>query len=63
MSEDPDYLADLGELATLKNAIGGYFHQDAGLDYDSFDDAWRACATEHGQAVPKFGRIWSAAGT
>ena len=29
MLKDPDYLADFGELATLKNAIACSFHQDA----------------------------------
>ncbi|NZA26247.1 hypothetical protein H0E84_07595 [Luteimonas sp. SJ-92] len=40
MRNDPAYLASLGELATLKNAIGAWFHQDAYLDFASDEDVW-----------------------
>ena len=44
---EPGYLEPLGEMATLKNAVGGHFHQDAGLEHSSYDQAWRAIAAGH----------------
>ncbi|WIT14315.1 contact-dependent growth inhibition system immunity protein [Paucibacter sediminis] len=42
MKAEPSYLADLGELATLKNAIGGWYHQDAYLDFETDEDIWQS---------------------
>ena len=40
MRMDPAHLASLGEFATLKNAIGSWFHQDAYLDFASDEEIW-----------------------
>jgi hypothetical protein len=47
MSEDPEYLRDKGELATLKNAVACYFHQDMKFEFSGVDAAWEACALGH----------------
>jgi hypothetical protein len=40
---DPQYLKNLhGELATLKNFLGAYFHQDVWDDYSSEEEVWDA---------------------
>lgn len=41
MSEEPVYLESLGEFATLKNAIGSWFHQDAYLDFEKDEEIWK----------------------
>ena len=41
MRADPDYLSNLGELATLKNTLAAYFHQDWSLDSGSEEEVWR----------------------
>lgn len=40
MKAEPSYLAHLGELATLKSTIGGWYHQDAYLDFETDEDIW-----------------------
>lgn len=35
MDSEPSYLAHLGEIATLKNAIGSGYHQDAHLNFNA----------------------------
>ncbi len=40
MDSEPSYLASLGEFATLKNAIGSWYHQDAYLDFETDADIW-----------------------
>ena len=40
MDSEPRYLASLGEFATLKNAIGSWYHQDAYLDLHADADIW-----------------------
>ncbi len=40
MNSEPSYLASLGELATLKNAIGSWYHQDAYLDFNADAEIW-----------------------
>jgi hypothetical protein len=40
MRKVPAYMASLEELATLKNAIGAWFHQDAYLEFTSDEDTW-----------------------
>ena len=68
MLKDPDYLLQLGELATLKNAIQCYFHQDAFEIYDGYEalfaDMWRNHPDESGdllreqlQAVLAYGDV------
>lgn len=42
MDSEPAYLASRGELATLKNAIGSWYHQDAYLDFNADTEIWRA---------------------
>ncbi|KQV58097.1 hypothetical protein ASC95_28645 [Pelomonas sp. Root1217] len=42
MKPESSYLASLGELATLKSTIGGWYHQDAYLDFETDDDIWRS---------------------
>jgi hypothetical protein len=36
--KDQAYLAHLGELASLKNAIGSWFHMDAYLDFETDEE-------------------------
>ena len=38
--KDPAYLAHLGEFASLKNAIGSWFHMDAYLDFETNEEIW-----------------------
>lgn len=38
--KDPAYLAHLGEFASLKNAIGSWFHMDAYLDFETDEKIW-----------------------
>lgn len=38
--KDPAYLAHLGEFASLKNAIGSWFHMDAYLDFETDEEIW-----------------------
>ena len=40
MDSEPSYLASHGELATLKNAIGSWYHQDAYLDFSEDVEIW-----------------------
>ena len=40
MDSEPSYLAPLGEFATLKNAIGSWYHQDAYLDFNADAEIW-----------------------
>jgi len=42
MDSEPAYLASRGEFATLKNAIGSWYHQDAYLDFSADNEIWRA---------------------
>ena len=40
MRPDPSYLSHLGELATLKNFLGCYYHEDAWEDFDTDTEIW-----------------------
>ena len=40
MDSEPSYLASLGEFATLKNAIGSWYHQDAYVDFTADAEIW-----------------------
>ena len=57
MSKDPDYLAQLGELATLKSAIQCYFHQDAFEIYKEHEaliaDLWNGHPGDSGDLLRK----------
>jgi hypothetical protein len=49
MSADPSYLSHLGELATLKNFLGCYYHEDAWEDFDTDAEiraAYRSSASD-----------------
>lgn len=48
MLKDPDYLAEHGELATLKNAIACSFHQDAFAIHGNMDALVRDFWDSHG---------------
>lgn len=48
MLKDPDYLSELGELATLKNAIACSFHQDAFDIHGNMDALVRDFWDSHG---------------
>ena len=48
MLKDPDYLAELGEFATLKNAIACSFHQDALAIHGDMDSIVRDFWDGHG---------------
>ena len=41
MAKDPQYLEKLGELATLKNAIACWYHQDGFEVFKSHEEIWR----------------------
>lgn len=47
MAEDPRYLEHLGELATLKNAIACWYHQDAFADFKSHEEIWQDIRQSH----------------
>ena len=47
MSTEPNYLAHLGEFATLRNAIGSWYHQDAYLDFSSDEEIWEDIFSGH----------------
>lgn len=47
MSAEPTCLASLGEFATLKNAIGSWYHQDAYLDFETDEDIWKDIYAGH----------------
>lgn len=49
--KDASYLQHLGEFATLKNAIGGWFHQDAFLDFGSDDEIFEDIGKSHDAEV------------
>jgi hypothetical protein len=38
--KDPSYLRHLGDLATLKNFIGGYYYQTVWEDFASHEAIW-----------------------
>jgi len=40
MNTEPSYLSARGEFATLRNAIGSWYHQDAYLDFNTDDEIW-----------------------
>jgi hypothetical protein len=42
MHPDPPYLNHLGELATLKNFLGRYYHEDAWKDFGTDAEIWAA---------------------
>jgi hypothetical protein len=46
MQPDPSYLDHLGELATLKNFLGCYYHQDAWEDFHTDAEIWAAYRKE-----------------
>jgi hypothetical protein len=46
MQPDPSHLSHLGELATLKNFLGCYYHQDAWEDFDTDAEIWAAYRNE-----------------
>jgi hypothetical protein len=47
MSKEPSYLSHLGEFATLKNAIGSWYHQDAYLDFSTDEEIWADIFSGH----------------
>ena len=51
MSSEPSYLASLGEVATLRNAIGSWYHQDAYLDFETDSDIWTSIWSGHDAAA------------
>jgi hypothetical protein len=40
MDSEPVYLASRGGFATLKSAIGSWYHQDAYLDFNADSEIW-----------------------
>ena len=40
MAENPRYLKHLGELATFKNFLGGYYYQTVWEDFSSDEEVW-----------------------
>jgi hypothetical protein len=42
MKPEPAFLASLGEFATLKSTIGGWYHQDAHLEFGTDGEIWQA---------------------
>jgi hypothetical protein len=46
MQSDPTYLSHLGELATLKNTLSCYFHQDWQCDANTEEEVWRQIIDE-----------------
>ena len=42
MRPDPSHLSHFGELATLKNFLGCYYHEDAWEDFDTDVEIWAA---------------------
>jgi hypothetical protein len=44
---EPKYLASLGEFATLKNAIGSWYHQDTALEFNSDFEIWSDIYSSH----------------
>ena len=42
MHPEPDYLRHLGEMATLKNFLGCWYHLDAWDEYRVDEERWRA---------------------
>jgi len=49
MTRDPRHLVGLGELATLKNAIASWYHQDAFIDCGSHEEIWQDIRRSHDQ--------------
>ncbi|WP_434154630.1 contact-dependent growth inhibition system immunity protein [Pseudomonas sp. JZ134] len=47
MNKEPSFLTHLGEFATLKNAIGSWYHQDAYLDFGTDEEIWSDIFTGH----------------
>lgn len=47
MSAEHTYLASFGEFATLKNAIGSWYHQDAYVDFETDEDIWKDIYAGH----------------
>lgn len=47
MNTEPSYMSSLGEFATLKNAIGCWYHQDAYLDFNTDEDIWADMLSGH----------------
>jgi len=47
MNDEPSYLSHLGEFATLKNAIGSWYHQDAYLDFGTDEEIWADIYSGH----------------
>lgn len=43
--KDPAYLAHLGEFASLKNAIGSWYHMDAYFDFETDEQIWAEMST------------------
>jgi len=47
MKRDASRLDHKGEYATLKNALGSWFHQDALLDFETDEDIWADIIRAH----------------
>ena len=48
MKRDAPHLDHKGEYATLKNALGSWFHKDAFLDFETDEEIWAAIIRSHG---------------
>jgi len=64
MDSEPSYLASHGEFATLKNAIGSWYHQDAYLDFKTDADIWASMwagydSAAHGRLVDQLEQLLS----
>ena len=46
MRSDPSYLSHFGKLATLKNFLRSYYHEDAWEDFDTDAEIWAAYRSE-----------------
>lgn len=51
MNDEPSYLAYLGEFATLKNATGAWYHQDAYLDFGTDEEIWADIFSGHNAKI------------
>ena len=58
MRPDPSFLSHLGELATLKNFLGCYYHQDAWEDFDTDAQIWAAYRSEASQDEQGRGMVY-----
>lgn len=47
MRKDPSHLINLGELATFKNFLGGYYHQDVWDEFLNHEEVWNFAIEGH----------------